>query len=427
MKNKIKYIAIIFAVAILVVTGCEEGSIPVLTTDVVDEFTLPQYTLPDAGSTASIFDRYQTYGTEGTRINPENLNIKYAYRTSDDVTHIVLRGDIDNGIPEGLLWDEDPAGTFGVPSGTYGGRGDFKAGTLNAATGGSAAIGSPNFSAEWVMADLYTAIVITGLIGNEPGTKVTEINDSLNLFSADYRKPPCPDGSFFSSPNGKLQKMNSYDYNPNNFHRWPDSDQNVPKPYNSNNGAPRGGYVILISKKAYPQTAFFDIEYSNGTKKRVEVDYNEVQLREEIPLTNISFQNPTPSYSQDIEGYTLGGTFPNYTATVAVSDITLAGDKAVNPLFLRPLYEPAMTTNMISSLSLTDDTTGVPLNNENLILKWDDSMQAITIYIKEGVTVEPMNVVIHAKLRLPFVNSGSEQPVFELTCTVTIQQSQAPS
>jgi hypothetical protein len=428
MKDKMTSIAVFLAVAVL--AGCGDGSIPTMKSyvedDEVDKIRLPEYSPPTTGDESYNWERYSVYGTMGTRINPDDLYIKNTYRTSDDVIHIILSGKISNGIPEGLLWNEDADADFGAPSGVYMGRGDFRIGVLGPETGGSAAIGSPDFSAEWVMAGPYTAIVLEGLVDAGNRTSVIEKNESLNLLSSEYRSKSYPESELYTSLGGKLQKSSKYTYNPNNFRPWPEPA--LGQSYWNNSGDPRGGYVMLISKseKAVPYIASFDIEYSNGAKKRFEVDYSDVQLREEIPLTGISFQNPTPvgnyvlmdnsnpdetEYFQDIQ-YVVD-------SPLEIEDIILQSDNKINkPLLLRPLYEPAdprkATTNMISSIYLTDTISGVPVNNDNLVLTWDDKTQAITLYVKDGAMPVPEFVTINASLRL------SNAVVRKLTCDVTI-------
>jgi hypothetical protein len=380
----------------------------------------------------------------GTRINPHDLYIKNSYRTSDDVIHIVLSGKISNGIPEGLLWNEDSA-DFGAPSGNYLGRGDFKIGALGPETGGSVAIGSPDFSAEWVMAGPYTAVVLEGLVeANISRTTIIEKNESLNLLSSGYRNKFYPEAALYTSPGGKLQKESTYSYDPNNFSPWPEPDIGG-ELYWTNPGDKRGGYVMLISKseKAVPYIASFDIEYSNGTKKRFEVDYSDVQLREEIPLTKVRFQSPTPDSDYDLtedfqpdplnsEIYII-----YYVVQVEADDITKQGDTVLKPLLLRPLYDPVdidprkTTTNMINNVYLTDEV-GMPLNNDNLVLDWDDETQAISLYIKEGAPPEliPAGVTINAFLRLPYrdayTNVGETVTVSKLECVVTINPPTLP-
>jgi hypothetical protein len=435
MRNKMNRITVILAAAAFGVTGCGDGAIPVLKTYIEDNdlagIRLPEYTPPSPGSaSASISPRYEKYGTEGTRINPPGLYIKNTYKTSDDVIHIVLSGKIENGIPEGLLWNTDPAGTLGVPSGSYAGRGDIRVGALPDETGGSMAIGGLDFSAEWVMAGPYTAVVIDGLISDKLYTTVIERNESLNLFSSNYRRKPPDNSSYKTSPDGKLQKRNDYTYNPNDFMPWPDSWEYK--------GDPRGGYLMLISKseKAVPYTAFFDIEYSDGAKKRFEVDYSGVELREDIHLepgiTGISFQNPTPPTGSVKVPYTLDdSTFPDYNINsplrVDHHAITLTDpDPAAMPLLLRPIYDPQNTTNMIKNVYLTGEDDN-PLNYDNLILTWDDRTQAINLYIDpakvSGKLLPPdeTTVKIHAVLQKPSLSGSPDKPHFEkLTCTVTI-------
>jgi hypothetical protein len=409
MRNKMNRITVILAAAAFGIAGCGDGAIPVLKTHMDNELAgirLPAYTPPSPGSASAFMSpRYEKYGTEGTRINPVDLYIKNTYKTSDDVIHIVLSGKIKNGIPEGLLWNTDPAGTLGVPSGTYAGRGDIRVGTLARETGGSMAIGGLDFSAEWVMAGPYTAVVIDGLISDNLATTVIEKNESLNLFSANYRINAPDNPAYYTNTDGKLQRRNVYMYNPNDFMPWPDSGEERWE----KKGDPRGGYLMLISKseKAVPYTASFDIEYSDGTKKRFEVDYSGVELREDIPLTGISFQAMSNSI--------LTGDFPNYYLDVNASSIGNTYNE-LTPL-LRPLYVPENTNNMIKDIYLTDEASR-RLNNSGLTLTWDDKTQAIAIYAADPYTL-PSPIVIHAVLQKEY-----EDPIGmsskELTFIVTI-------
>ncbi|MDR0663102.1 MAG: hypothetical protein LBF80_03360 [Spirochaetaceae bacterium] len=280
MKNKINRITIFLAIAVL--GGCGDGVVPTLKSytgdDEVDKIRLPEYG-PPAGSVSWGKERYGTYGTRGTRINPEDLYIKNAYRTSDDVIHIVLSGKITNGIPEGLVWNEDTSADFGAPSGSYSGRGDFRIRT----TGGTGAANYPDFSTEWVSAGLFTAVTLEGLVDGIVGTTIIEKNESLNLLSDEYRDKFYPEAALYASPGGRLQKNSTYTYNPNNFRRWPEPSVDTSS-YWTFDGDSRGGYAMLISKSenAASYTAVFDITYPDGAKKRVEVDYSDVQLRESV-------------------------------------------------------------------------------------------------------------------------------------------------
>ncbi|MDR2660402.1 MAG: hypothetical protein LBC27_10550 [Spirochaetaceae bacterium] len=451
--KKLKRITIVLAAAVFVISSCEKGMIPVLITDAVEGIDLPQYTPPDSDGRASIVDPYKSYGADGTRINHSEMNIKYAYNSSDEVTHIILRGNVNNGIPEGLLWNESIDGAFGVPSGTYGGRGDFKVGTLNAlrpeATGGSVAIGSPDFSSEWMMGGFYTAVVIDGIIDNIEGVAVTETNESLRLFSEIYRKAHYPDEATFFEVDGKMQRKNRFTYNPNDFHPWPDPDESIPPPYNIKSGAPRGGYYILISEKADPPTAILDIEYKDGSKKKIEIDYSEVELREKVALTDLALQSPTPATS-DAGTYSLFYTtlpsqenpFIGYTVYhddnpvqpepgVYFKDIfmNLATGNIDRPLYLRPLYAPVnidpmeTTTNMISKV-YAKDTEGNNIRDSNLRMEWDDTLQAINVYyIGNKSDTYGTEIVVYAVLKEPAPISSLLDPsitVSGIACHITL-------
>jgi hypothetical protein len=444
MRNKIN-LAVIITAAVFWTAACAPGTIPVLVAD-MDGFELPSY-LPDY------------YGSSSARVNHEGLSIKHSYRTSDDVIHIVLTGKINNGIPEGLLWNSisnlsptypPGAGNFGWPV-TDKGFGDYRIGTvssgenpltgsLSMGTDGSyvVALGSPDFSSEWVMAAPYSAVVISGLIdaGAKGVTVVTETNDSLNLFSKTYREDNIhssyADFVFRTYSNGRLQKENRYNYDPNWFMQ------------SGIVGADRGGYAFLISKKANPQTAFFEIEYQNGTKKRIEVDYGAVELRQEVHLgggtsgvlppgsMGVWFQDPTPA-NEAAGTYSITGSSDyDYAVTVYAGSIavTKAGGTPDQPLYLRPFYDPPSidpskaATNMIKEIYLSD-SNGRRLGRRvgDLVLDWDDSVQAITLNINgysAGAVEYAGTFYINAVLRYPILISDTES-VDKLTCEVTIE------
>jgi hypothetical protein len=332
------------------------------------------------------------------------------------------------------------AGTFGgTISETYIGQGDYRIGTLSGALGAGeggsylVALGSPDFSSEWVMAAPYSAVVISGLIDTgATSVAVTETNDSLHLLSQTYRNNnPAPYYSLFKTDSkGKLQKQNNYTYDPNRFIPWGTSGTVVP-------GIERGGYAFLISKKANPQTAFFEIEYQNGKKRRIEVDYGAVELRQEVPLdppTGVWFQNPTPA-DTPAGTYSLTNSPNSYeyavTGNVNATDIAWDGDKApTKPLYLRPFYDPPdidpnkAATNMIKEIYLTntEEQRLTPSEIGNLVLRWNDAAQAITLELRgsapENVTYY-QRVVINAELRLWFEDTGGA-PIKKLMCEVTI-------
>ncbi|MDR1149184.1 MAG: hypothetical protein LBK66_11190 [Spirochaetaceae bacterium] len=412
--NKLKWL--IFAIVVFTAAACEKGLIPVLITD-IDSVSLPPFTPRESTGT------YSVYGTHATRVNAEDLRLKYQYNTSDDVTHIILGGEIANGIPEGLLWNEDSdidaGGSFGVPAGAYSGRGDFKIGTLGASTGGSAAIGSPDFDSEWVMGGFYTAVVLNGIIENTAGgVTVTETNESLRLFSKTYRDSYYQ--AIFSDASGKMQKKNTYTYNPNRFRKYPDP----PTGQNPTDGVLRGGYYILVSSKANPRTAFLEVEYADGSKKRIEIDYSEVDFRP-VPLTGLALQNPSPatnnggtySIATDNDSPESSGLYVTYKVdeVIHAGSISVVGSSIPKPLYLRPLYTPVSidpkktTTNMISKIyakAFDEIGNGVTLDPK-LVLAWNDPYQAINVYYKASPDSEsPGTIGVYANLREPF-NGGT--------------------
>ncbi|MDR1257286.1 MAG: hypothetical protein LBJ86_06025 [Spirochaetaceae bacterium] len=446
MRNKLKLAGLIIA-AVFWTAACAPVPIPVVIAD-MDGFELPQYMPEDQG--------VSNWGTPSMRVNHEGLTIKHSYKTSDDVIHIVLTGKISNGIPQGLLWNNIPAGipdnlgggtVFGASNtGSYNGLGDYRIGTVSATSllnmdaAGSivVALGSPDFSSEWVQAAPYSAVVISGLVDRGGGAEtitITETNDSLNLLSEYYRKPDQPANHpvFTTDSSGKLRKRTDYNYDPNQFD------------ISSGTRKSRGGYGFLISEKANPRTAFFEIEYQqSGKKKRFEVDYSAVELRYDAGnlLTNVSFQNPTPAMAT-AGTYSLSGGTYDYAVTEDIVAGSIAvypysGGPAIKPLYIRPFYEPAnidpnkAATNMIKEIYLTD-ANGNRLNKSqmgNLVLKWDDAVQAITLIIDGYILESPYvssgdKVIINAVLRSSFTDS-SGNTIDRLTCTVTIIDDSTP-
>ncbi|MDR3355706.1 MAG: hypothetical protein LBO04_00750 [Spirochaetaceae bacterium] len=417
---------------------------PVLITD-VDNFSLPRYSPPNS---------HPSGGTSSMRINPEELNIKRAYTTSDGITHIILGGNIDNGIPEGLLWSEQvvggagPAGTYGYfsESGTYGGYGDIKIGSLSGTVAGThtMAIGSPDFSAEWAQANFYSAVVIKGLVEDDAEVTITETNDSLRLYSTSvYLKNGIRDGKIDFDGNGRIYQTVTYSKSgqkPNNYSSKKTGDII---------GYPRGGYMLLFSKNATPPTATVEVAYKDGTKKIYNIDYSAVgfNLDNEVPLTDIRFEEPpvaaagtygigsgiVDSNQSDIMRYEISG------GTVGFGNISVGtdGSPPLKPLYIRPVYTPAKvkpndtmdprgnTTNMIHRIwfDLLDDQGGAhPYGKNNFNLTWNDDTQAITLYVKEGaqpfdpaIYDSAMAVTIHAELRNPYVPTppGSGDPIRE--------------
>jgi hypothetical protein len=192
----------------------------------------------------------------------------------------------------------------------------------------------------------------------------------------------------------------------------------------------------LISKKANPQTAFFEIDYRDGKKRLIEVDYSEVTLREEIPLKStpdsVEFQSHTPGDSgYNLGSHTMKGSALVYDAGIIdLSDITVVnlGTIPTKPLYLRPFYppfniDPSLTpTNMITEIYLTDsDTESLWIGSKDLVLSWDDEVQAITLKFKKGGRLpssRDRNIDIRAKLRFPFFYNGSY--IDRLVCSVEL-------
>jgi hypothetical protein len=187
----------------------------------------------------------------------------------------------------------------------------------------------------------------------------------------------------------------------------------------------------LISKKANPQTAFFEIDYNDGKKTLIEVDYSEVTLRQDI-FTGVEFQATTPKRN-GTNAYALSPLPPQdyaiaYNVSITINDISVAdfGDNPARPLYLRPFYNPAdidpslASTNMIKEIYLTDDT-GRPIVSGDIFLGWDDEVQAITLKLKRDAII-PTSIVINAILQQPFIPTAPPPGGFidRLACVVNI-------
>jgi hypothetical protein len=398
-------------------TACT-GTVPVFVTDIdIGDFSLPWYSPPN--------DLARQYTMQA---NKQELYINQAYMTSDGVTHIILKGTTDSGVPAGLLWSDEEVkgysgGTYGYNMGTlgkYSGYGDFKVGTLGISTGGSLAIGSTDFSAEWVMKAPYTAVVIKGLVEYDAAlSTITETNESLKLYSLTNRNAlNIGDGNRLTT-----DYTAPYTDNPNYFRFSKDHLK----------GKDRGGYMILISKYAHPPTAMIEVNYRDGAKKTYNIDYGGVNFNDDKGLTAIDFQTPTPGGA-----YKINGPYPAYTiGSIEAGSISMVDGKLLSPLLLRPLYKPIKekastgdprdnTTNMIHRIwfeitGFTPDTSS-PLtyySKDNFTLTWDDATQSITLYRKEKPAPlyngDSVGITIHAELRKPWSGEG------ESTFTVTIE------
>jgi hypothetical protein len=241
-----------------------------------------------------------------------------------------------------------------------------------------------------------------------------------------------PNDTVFSYNNGILRKRVHYPYNPNLFNRQTAGETGRES---------RGGYAFLISEKANPRKAFLEIDYNNnGPKRRIEIDYSDVRLRQETKLTAVGFKIVNAAVSQNgipITGDDGKGTATDYDisdpseeegviayeiyGTVDLSNIAvekigeITEKRPDKPLYIRPYYEPAnidpskAATNMINKIYLTD-TDGRRLNADSgLIVDWDNLVQAITLYVYKdsvGAIVPPSPVFINAELRLPFDGGG---------------------
>ncbi|MDR0684431.1 MAG: hypothetical protein LBF83_04820 [Spirochaetaceae bacterium] len=439
MTRNITKLALIIAVAVFEFAGCAPGTVPVFVTDVdIGDFSLPWYSPPnDLG------------GTNTMQANMEGLYINQSYMTSDGITHIVLKGTIDNGIPHGLLWSDQaiagyPRGTYGynMNGAGYGGYGDFQAGTLSgtAGVGGSFAIGSLDFSAEWVMAAPYSAFVIRGLVGDN--VTITETNESLYLYSYKYRsepQPTKPTNEIINYSSGRPQKITSYETANN------DKPNSFNKIDSLKLGKERGGYMVLISKKANPAAAMIEVAYRGGTKKKYNIDYSGVNFNE-IELTSVSFQTPTPigAYVIDNPATLDGDTLMHsiISPTIYAGSISMSGGTVSVPLYLRPLYEPVKkdisdaddptknTTNMIHRIWFDMIPSTPSYSKDNFELKWDDVTQAITMYLKQGAVPlydgETVEITIHAELRMPYFDTGNTANIREFTFTFTVMGDTPP-
>ena len=177
--------------------------------------------------------------------------------------------------------------------------------------------------------------------------------------------------------------------------------------------------MVLISKKASPAAAMIEVAYRDGTKKKYNIDYSGVNFNE-IELTGVSFQTPTPAGAYDIDPSTTvsGETLMHSIATatgIYAGSISMSNN-VPQPLLIRPLYKPAKedisdaddptknTTNMIHRIWFDMHTpnlvTNTSYSKDNFELKWRDDTQAITMYLKQGAVPlydgETVEITIHA-------------------------------
>lgn len=308
MKTKLLPIAVAISIVSLSFIKCEDAEIPVKEYSVVSNYSLPPFA-PDSDILGD--DNFPLYPYGSTRVNTPGLSIAKAYRTADGVDHIVLQGTINSGIyggsaiaggtssaTSGLFWDECDVvggGTF-----SYAGRGDFKVNTSNYPGTADAASLIPirelDFSSEWKSKGCYTAVTLSGLVGNDKNIEIIETNAALNLWSQQYRITHYPELQTFFNKDYVYYRRYIYPDDPNLFPPNPDAP--------SEKSDPRGGFSFLISSAANPPTATFEMNYPDGTRKVVVVDYSQVQYRE-VDIEKVELEASTDPDEGTINGETL--------------------------------------------------------------------------------------------------------------------------
>ena len=195
--------------------------------------------------------------------------------------------------------------------------------------------------------------------------------------------------------------------------------------------------MVLISKKASPAAAMIEVAYRDGTKKKYNIDYSGVNFNE-IELTGVSFQTPTPAGTYNIVNPTVDGDTLMHSIDVDIyaGSISMSGGTVSVPLLLRPLYEPVKkdisntddptknTTNMIHRIWFDMIPSTPSYSKHNFELKWDDVTQAITMYLKQGAVPlyvgETVEITIHAELRMPYFDTSNNTNIREFTFTFTV-------
>jgi hypothetical protein len=277
--------------------------------------------------------------------------------------------------------------------------------------------------------------VLAGLIDDTgANTVVVETNQSLHLYSEKYREDTYFDNMTFFTVEDPRSRRQAYVYDPTRF-------RPIDYTMNLNLGAPRGGYTFLLSKKAEPQTATFDIQYANGKKKKVEVDYSEVMFREvernlvefseasSYGMTTVDSSSPP---SLDGNGYMIAA---DISAPVTISSAAMiagGGYFKIKPRF-DPDGDPDPSKNIaykIDRIWAVDNTTGYPVNDiDDLVLRpaWNDDDRTICVGLPDGGTVPsgvtfPITIDIYIKLAKapnalePFPPSG----IWGMVCTLVI-------
>ncbi|GMO38609.1 MAG: hypothetical protein Ta2F_14970 [Termitinemataceae bacterium] len=344
------------------------------------------------------------YGEENNRINPVGINIKSAYKTSDGVDHIVLRGRVKSGIPIGLIWSDSKEAPEDI--GGYFGRGDFTEswfdttaviavpGSTHPVSGDKTlpAAGDDSFSLltapdatnpifakrfepkeldrEWSNKAAYTAVTLSGLLNDNKNTTITEINDALHLYNKKYREDHYPDYATFFT-NDIWYRKTIPGHNPNNF-LPADTKGIIEEP----DGEPRGGYMFLISEAANPKVATFEIEYQDGAKQTVIIDYSEVEFsKESIPLENDA--GPT-TFDAGFEIFELTS-----KTTPILTDTTGSGPLPANTTLTSAMFEngtwsvapvPTPITSQKIDFSTTMPTSGETFASADFEPEDDDDL-----------------------------------------------------
>ncbi|GMO49428.1 MAG: hypothetical protein Ta2G_06340 [Termitinemataceae bacterium] len=458
MKTKIQIASASLFCALCIIT-CTPSDPPLKTVDSTNTFKLLTYTYDFKENGWN-----HEYGNEVNRINPIGLSIKRAYTTSDGVDHVVLRGRIKKGIPLGLAYNY-----------IFNGRGDFfqNWGTpltpavvdddtllaeyeedlervfstnptvedgVSPNSGGSAEAfsitpGAPPTSVdrwifdgielgmEWRYKGGFAAVTLSGMIDDSlvtGETAITEVNDSLRLYSAKYRKDHYPDyATFFTT--GDWYRTKILKNNPNSFAIKDGVSQ------------PRNGYSFLISEEADPKQATFEITYIDGTKHTVVVDYSEVEFLKKPLKKQPAGSTPPGTVDDGIRIYNCDNYDPatnepqsnpyNLTATPTSEKITLtaaSGDpEATGTVTLDATtgaarlwfnWIPYDSTCRIKSIAVDDDGAKI---------EWDDYYENIKISPKEtGGTISGAYVTL--KLTQPYNYDADDPDAYIDTIVLTL-------
>lgn len=336
----------VIAFAINCLAACEGGDIVLREYDAIKDYRLLNY-LPDKPSKPE------------NRVNPEGIAIRNVTRYSNGSVEITLFGIIESGIPEGLMFDENPLPTpFTPPTPLeapkhYAGRGDYYKNSS------SKMYESFDLSMEEKAKHQYAVITLDGLIKkDEININIKETNDALRLYSDTYIYEHYPTNATIVIGSTESYKKNFYNYNPNYF-----------LGVGQGQGEERGGYPFFIwNNPSSTRIVRFDVEYPDGKKEVINIDYTAVTFLDDMetprPLEDIILYNPaqitkpghpfSPNTNTDNDFYT-NYSYPiqndeNLTAGVAYYSYTLSASPtpspnfdSTHPLLIRPVYTPGST------------------------------------------------------------------------------------